>query len=171
MTQSEQTCYIEFRVHDENRLKVFERFVRALRARAFAGTPEPVQVAEDATQKGRSYDTPEDWLLLFHPNDLVVMGMPDHMACLTALRSWRGLSRGERRTAINKDTALQVLADFADMVKRLSQVRYHPMTCEKTRSDIARMEFITDEPYFTERDSLEDLLLFFGFFNIVDEGC
>jgi hypothetical protein len=171
MTQSEQTCYIEFRVHDDNRFQVFERFVRALRARAFAGTPEPVQVAQDATQKGRTYDQPEDWLLLFRPADLATMGMPDHQASLTMLKAWRGLSRGERRTLINKDPMLQMLADFADLVKRLSQVRYRPLTCAKTGRETARMEFTTDEPYFTERESLEDMLLFFGFFNIVDEGC
>ncbi|MCU0511796.1 MAG: hypothetical protein MUE40_04410 [Anaerolineae bacterium] len=166
----ELTCFIEFRVYDETRFQLFERFLRGMRARSLAAA-QPVAVPEDSTQRSRSFTAPEDWLLLFRPDDLLRMGLPDHTAALAALQAWKGLTRNERRAAIHKDEALQLLADFADMVKRLSDVRYRPTRCEKNGRDTARLEFVTDELYFTERDSLEDLLLFFGFMHIVDDGC
>lgn len=170
MMPPEETWYIEFRVYDDERFQVFERFVRAQRTRAFAGSAEPVALSDDSTQRGRNYAATEDWLILFRPADLALMGMPDHQTALEALKAWKGLSRSERRAVINKDSRLQMLADFADMVRRLSHVRYRPISCQRTTPDVARLEFITDEPYFTERDTLEDMLMFFGFINIVDTG-
>lgn len=167
MTDTNTTRYIEFRVYDDDRFAVFMRFFGAFKTRPTTPPPEPVN--PDATLRGRSYTTPEEWLLVLRPADMKTMGMPDHKAALLALRLWHGLSRSERRAAINKDPALQMLADFADMIKQISRVHFRPISLEKNGRDTARMEIETDEAFFTERDELETILLFFGFVNVVGE--
>lgn len=160
--------YVEFRVYDETRFKIFQRFVTGLKTRTLQLS---VTAAHDeATHQARGYDKPEDWMLIFRPPDLQLLGMPGHLDSVAALRSWEGLTRSERRVIVKKDEMLQQLADFADMVKRLTNTRYQIIRCEKVASDIARLEFTTDEPIFTERDAVESMLLFFGFFNLIDEA-
>jgi hypothetical protein len=167
MTDTNTTRYIEFRVYDEDRFAVFMRFFMAFKTRPTTPPPEPVNL--DVTQRGRSYSTPEEWLLVLRPPDMKTMGMPDHKTALLALRGWQGLSRSERRAAINKDPVLQMLADFADMVKQISRIHFRPISLEKIGKDTARLEIETDEIFFTERDELETILLFFGFVNVVGE--
>lgn len=162
-------CYVEFRVYDENRFKIFQRFVNGLKTHAMQLSVTASH--DEVTHKARPYEKPEDWMLIFRPQDLQLLGMPGHLEAVAALRAWEGITRSERRTIIKKDEALQQLADFADMVKRLTNTRYQVISCEKIAPDVARLEFTTDEPIFTERDAVESLLLFFGFFNLIDEAC
>lgn len=162
-------CYVEFRVVDENRFKILQRFINGLKTHVLQ--PSIGAAHDEVTHKARTYDKPEDWMLIFRPRDLELLNMPGHLEAVSALRAWENMTRSERRAAIKKDEALQQLADFADMVKRLTQTRYRLIGCEKTAPDVARLEFTTDEPVFTERDAVEAMLLFFGFFNVIDEAC
>jgi hypothetical protein len=161
-------AYIEFRVFDEARFQIFQRFYQALRQRVLNSHKAPTDL-EDATYRSKTYGAPEEWMLLFRPHDLNVMGLPTHQESIRALKAWHGLTRSERRATINKNAALQLLADFADLLKRIDEAPFIPLECGKVGYDTARIEFSTDTPYF-ERETLEEMLLFFGFFNIVDES-
>ena len=165
-------CYIDFRIRNVERFQVFARFFTALKTWLHRPKPAIVEAgADDSTHHTRSYDKAEDWMLNFRPQDLELLGMPDHKASIVALKAWRDLSRKERRTRINKDPALQMLADFSDMLKYFRDVDFDLVSCEQIERDYARIRI---QPYTTiveNRAALEELLLFFGFYSIIQENC
>ncbi|MGB1286028.1 MAG: hypothetical protein ACPG7F_05805, partial [Aggregatilineales bacterium] len=124
------TCAIEFRIRDMERYQVFSRFFKALKDWLQRPAPSLIEASsEDSTFQVRQYDKAEDWMLNFRPQDLELLGMPDHRTSISTLKAWRGLPRRERRNQIGDDAALQILADFSDMIKYFRDVDYDLVGC------------------------------------------
>lgn len=193
-------CFIEFRVQDKQRFEILMRFFDPLRewthnldatgpnlgiveddstlaSRAYMkeDTQERLAVsAKEETKERREFAKPEEWLLAFRPKDLQILGLPMHATAVTAMRSWHGLSRRERRRVIeeNGDSDEQrLLADFADMLRRWQDVEFELVTCEMHESDRARITYSTFGFPFEGKPALEDMLMFFGFFSIINDSC
>lgn len=173
-----QQCYIEFRVTDEQRFQVFMRFFEALSTHTQSRSVLPSSAVADtianaATLKARSYDSPDEWMLTFRPPDLAYLKMPAHRDAILALRRWRGLTRKERRADIKEtgDPTYQTLADFADMLRHFNEIEFELVSCDKTSTDTARIEYTAYGYRFQGKAALEEMLLFFGFFSIISDSC
>lgn len=189
-------CYLDFRVNDPARFDVFMHFFTALRAwtqnytmqtqeethtsRATAAvshtseTQESSKLDEDTTAQRRHFGKPEEWLLALRPQDMEQLGLPPHAEAIQALREWRGLSRRERRKAIkisDNREALNVLADFADMLRYWPGIEFELVGCEMQGNDLARLHYVSFGFPFRGKEALEELLMFFGFFSIVHDSC
>lgn len=174
-----QHCYIEFRVTDNQRFEVFLRFFNAMRTytrQRYADIkmenmdPNQTMVSE-GTFRAKTYSKDEDWMLAFKPDDLEYLKMPPHREAITSLRKWRDLSRKERRADINKDPQLQTLADFVDMLRAFRDVEFELVNCAMHDADSARIEYTTYQYPFDGKSALEEMLLFFGFFSIIEDSC
>jgi hypothetical protein len=175
-----QNCVIEFRVTDEQRFQIFLRFFESLRTQTQSRSPMQANsiadtIANAATLKAKSYDSPEEWMLTFRPQDLAYLKLPPHRDAIQALKRWQGLTRKERRTDIKEngsgDPALQTLAEFVDMLKHFQHIEYELVRCEKTSSDSARIDYTAYSYRFRGKVALEEMLLFFGFFSIINDSC
>lgn len=192
-------CTMEFRVYDTERFQMLQRFFgslkewtqsldaedtssapnmgdtavnRSLMARPTDDTQEALKItAEDDTRQRRNFSKPEEWLLAFRPQDLDALGMPDHPEAIRALRDWHGMSRRERRKVTRGNPDLQILADFADMLRHWQDVQFELVACEMVERDTARIEYSTFDFPFKGKVALEELLLFFGFFSITRDSC
>jgi hypothetical protein len=194
-------CFIEFRVNDKQRFEIFMRFFTPLKewtqnldatgpalevveddstyasrsAYAKDDTQERLSVsAKEETKQRREFSKPEEWLLAFRPKDLEYLGLPQHAPAVRAMRSWQGLSRRERRNAIkaqgNTDD-LRLLSDFAEMLRYWQDVEFELITCEMHESDRARITYSTFDFPFEGKAALEETLMFFGFFSIINDSC
>lgn len=187
-------CYLEFRVYDEQRFEIFQRFFGALQRsmrsvtgsmsadETVAGRVPVSNIAQtqeisavttnrDGLPKKSSFAKPEQWLLSLRPQDMAYLQMPDHRASITALQEWGDLSRRERRKKIKGHKELQTLADFADMLRYWDEAEYELVQCQMIESDRGRIDFVSDHYPFEGKAALEELLLFFGFFSIVSDSC
>lgn len=178
--QEKQICYIEFRITDAVRFQTLLRFFNALKSwsqQRDSGTysvedtqeTRAVSAAEETIAK-RSFDKLENWMLIMRPQDLQLLGMPGHAISINTLRAWRGLSKRERRALIGKDESLMVLADFADMLKQFDNAEYELTHLGAISSDRARLEYAIAHYPYEGKHALESLLLFFGFFSILDSN-
>jgi hypothetical protein len=186
-------------VNDKERFDILMRFFTPLKAwtqNLDATGPQVVMIDEDATlvrkfakedtqehhaisakeetKLRREFSRPEEWLLSFRPKDLEFLGMPQHAAGVIAMRSWQGLSQRERRKVIRgEDNAeqLRVLADFADMIRYWQDVEFELIVCEMHEPDRARITYSTFGFPFEGKPALEEMLMFFGFFSIVNDSC
>jgi len=186
MSDLVQPCYLVFRIHDEARFNMLKHFFGALR-----GSTSPrisskerrgdkdktsemrVARASDATVVNRSlpFDKPEHWLLGLRPADLEMLGLPPHMESINALKRWRELSPRERRDNIQGDDSLQALADFADMLALFDGLEVNFVSLDRLDKDRARLDFTFPTYPYDHRGALEELLMFFGFFSILDAMC
>lgn len=193
-------CFIEFRVNDEQRFEVFMRFFDPLKewtqnldgmnpilaefdddaTLAQIGfheddTQEHFAVsAKEETKERREFSKPEEWLLAFRPKDLEYLGMPEHAPAIIAMRSWQGLTRRERRKAIKAERdsdKLSMLADFGDMLRLWQDVEFELIDCEMHEADRARITYSTFGFPFQGKPALEEMLMFFGFFSIINDSC
>lgn len=190
-------CYVEFRVHDQERFTILTHFFKTLRRwtqqlntvpqssdittptrtpsrpKAKEETQEATFSHRDQTRSRYQFSQSAEWLLALRPNDLKHLGMPSHAEAVQALNAWQGLSRRERRKAIKAQpnkSELQMLADFADMLRYWQEVEYVLISCEQN-FDLGRIEYSTYSFPFGGKAALEELLLFFGFFSIVRDSC
>lgn len=170
--------YLVFRINDEARFAALQYFFANLKAgtRRIASKEKTQETravsASDATHATRrlSFQRPDHFLLALRPIDLEVLGLPDHAQSIQALRLWQGKSKRERRDLLAGERRLQVLADFCDMLALFDGLDVQFLTCSKLDSDRARLEFHVPElPYDVARPALEELLMFFGVFSILDE--
>lgn len=187
-------CFIEFRVMDKKRFDILVRFFEPLRnytrnegvsatsdtmANRFMAispddTQENVNVSQvDETKQRNNFAKTEEWLLAFRPADLEYLNMPPHKDAILALREWQGLSRRERRKILKQsdNNLLQVLADFVDMMRYWQSVEYELVTCEMHESDRGRITYSSFKYPFEGKPAIEELLLFFGFFSIINDSC
>lgn len=193
-------CFIEFRVNDKQRFELFMRFFNPLKewthnldatspnigtvdddttiARIAYGsedTQEHFSVsAKEETKQRREFSKPAEWLLAFRPKDLEYLGMPQHAPAVKAIRSWHGLSRRERRKAIKAEgntDELRLLADFEDMLRYWQDVEFELIDCDRHESDRARIIYSTFGFPFEGKAALEETLMFFGFFSIINDSC
>lgn len=194
MPLAKPDCFVEFRVPDKERFEVLRRFFEPLRAwtrnqeadlspvstqtmRALGmdQTQEhPALPTRDETVQRHDFAKPEEWLLSLRPADLSMLGMPIHADAIKALREWQGLSRRERRTLIDTKEnrrELRVLADFTDMLTCWKDVEYELVSLEMRDSDLARLTYSTYDFPFTGKNAIEEMLMFFGFFSIVNDPC
>lgn len=188
-------CYIEFRVYDARRFEILQRFFAPLKTYTQHIEAEPG--ADDVTMPGRSISSiddteqsllatkeetrarrqfakPEEWLLALRPQDMSYLGMPLHKDSILTMRAWYGMTRKERREAIkaapNRDE-LQMLADFTDMLNRWQDVEYELVDLVQDEPDRATLTYSTFNFPFNGKEALEELLMFFGFLSILDDGC
>lgn len=190
-------CFVEFRVMDKKRFEIMLRFFEPLRdythnsgsqsaniddttanrhmAMTADATQESRQVsaAMEETKQRNNFVKPEEWLLAFRPQDLEYMNLPKHKEAILALREWQGLSRRERRKILKqtKEDSLQSLADFVDMMRYWQSVEYELVGCEMHESDRGRITYSTFKYPFEGKVAIEELLLFFGFFSIINDSC
>ena len=190
-------CYIEFRVIDTKRFEILLRFFDPLKkwtqdmgspAQQMGASADDTIVARvnkddtqesglvipEETRQRSNFGKPEEWLLAFRPKDLEYLRMPTHADSIRVLRDWQGLSRRERRRFIreyDEQHQLQQLADFIDMMRHWQDVEYELVACEMHESDRARITYSTFDYPFEGKLALETLLMFFGFFSIIDDGC
>jgi hypothetical protein len=147
-----QSCYIEFRVTDTARFTVFLRFFEVLKSwtkqrgagvTSIDDTQESraVSMYIEDTLTSKTMSRPENWMLILRPADLVVLGMPVHAESIKAMQSWRGLSRRDRRKLVGDSLPLQVLSDFADMLKTFEEVEFDHIGIRQTSSDRARIDY------------------------------
>ncbi len=178
--QERQTCYIDFRITDPARFQVLLRFFEFLKSwsqqRTTTGPVNADSTQEtraiglaDATMQ-RSFDSIENWMLVFRPKDLETLEMPPHASAIPALRTWRGLSKRERRESIGKDNSLSMLADFADTLRQFENSEFELLGLRGVSSDRARLEYAISHYPYEGKSALEGLLLFFGFFSILDSN-
>jgi hypothetical protein len=175
------TCYIEFRVTDLARFQVFTRFFEVLKnwsqqRRSGSTLLDDTQetrsvISNDDTLASKKVDNIENWMLVLRPVDLELLEMPAHAESIKTLQAWRGISKRERRERIGKDERLQILADFADMVKQFEDIQYELSACRHTYPDRARIEYTIESYPFVGKEALTEMLLFFGFFSILDDNC
>ena len=163
-------CNIVFRVYDEQRFQIFLRIFNVLK-----GWSQPKASVEskpeDDTYSTKTFNRTEDWILAFRPQDLVTLDLPDHRESILALKSWRDLSRKERREKTREAPALQNLADFADIMKSFEASEYDLIECEKDSADSARLAYRPHQIPYEGILALENLLMFFGFFSLSEGGC
>jgi len=136
-------------------------------------TVETLAVHQEETVNRKQFSRPEDWMLALRPQDLKFLDMPAHPEAIKALREWHGLSRRERRRLIKKQenkTQLQILADFADMIRYWQDVEFQLISCELD-GDKASLEYSTFDFPFNGKAAIEELLMFFGFFSIINDTC
>jgi hypothetical protein len=193
-------CFVEFRVLDKKRFEIFMRFFNPLRewTQNFDATGPDIDTIEDdatlashgyahddtqesfgvsakeETKQRRAFAKPEEWLLAFRPQDLKYLGLPEHVASINTMRSWQGLSRRERRKAIKDDgntDDLRMLSDFTDMLQHWQDIEYELIECEMHEADRARITYSTFDFPFEGKVALEETLMFFGFFAIVNDSC
>lgn len=189
------SCFIEFRVYDEQRYQMMAHFFKPLRdhtknlgqmyvgsgisaptiATSLDDTQEALVVGTaEQTQARRQFGRPEEWLLALRPPDMQLLNMPDHRTCINTLRDWQGLSRRERRKLIraseNKNE-LRSLADFVDMLRYWQDVEFELLELEQTASDKAQISYIAFDFPFKGKAALEELLLFFGFLSVLNDSC
>jgi hypothetical protein len=180
--QERQICYIDFRITEQARFEVLLRFFEFLKSwsqqqhqvvgpSSLDSTQESraVSLIVDATVQ-RSFDAIENWLLVFRPRDLELLGMPPHASAIPALRTWRGLSKRERRETIGKDASLATLADFADTLRQFEKSEFELLGLRATSPDRARLEYAISHYPYEGKPALEGMLLFFGFFSILDSN-
>jgi len=167
--EKKPNCYIAFRVTDDQRFDIFLRFFNALKPATQRRQRESVEsAAQESTYVARRFSKAEDWLLTFLPQSLEYMGMPTHRDAIIALRRWHEMDRKTRRKDIGADESLRKLAEFADMVARFEALDYELIGCEK-ESDTARVLILSHG--FNSKEAVEEMLLFFGFFSIIENSC
>lgn len=186
MSDFAQPCYLVFRVHDEARFAILNHFFGALRGSTARRTSSKEQQGDkektsemrlvrpsDVTIATRrlSFDKPEHWLLGLRPTDIEALGLPPHMESINALKQWRNMNARERRDAIQGDEALQTLADFVDMLALFDGLEVSFVSLERLDKDRARLDFTFPTFPYDHRGALEELLMFFGFFSILDALC
>jgi hypothetical protein len=186
MSDIAQPCYLVFRIHDEARFATLNHFFGTLRGSTARriGSKDPQTDKEktsemrlvrpgDATVATRRlpFDKPEHWLLGLRPVDMEALGLPPHMESINAIKQWRSLNARERRDAIQGDEALQTLADFADMLALFDGLEVSFVSLERLDKDRARLDFTFPTFPYDHRGALEELLMFFGFFSILDAMC
>jgi hypothetical protein len=193
-------CFIEFRVNDKQRFEIFMRFFAPLKewtqnldatspaievidddatyasmSYAKDDTQERVSIsAKEETKQRREFSKPEEWLLAFRPKDLEFLRLPQHAPAVRAMRSWHGLSRRERRKVIKEQgntDDLSLLSDFADMLQYWQDVEFELIDCDMHESDRARITYSTFDFPFEGKVALEEMLMFFGFFSIINDSC
>jgi hypothetical protein len=187
-------CYIEFRIQDERRFEILQRFFAPLKsytqhieaepsaddvtmpgrgASAFDDTEQSLLATKEETRARRQFAKPEEWLLALRPQDMAYLGLPVHKDAILMMRSWYGLTRKERREMIkaaeNRDQ-LQMLADFTDMLNHWQDVEYELVELLQD-TDRAQITYSTFSYPFQGKEALEELLMFFGFLSILDDGC
>lgn len=193
---SKPNCYMEFRVYDKARFETLKRFFEPLKAwTQNDNSPQPPKIedatqahrfakaetqegmaigAREETQTRRAFARPEEWLLALRPQDLGLLGMPPHADSIRVMREWQGLSRRERRKAIQgkeNEEALRVLSDFAEMLRYWQDVQFELVSCEMTESDIARLTYMPFDFPYEGKTALEEMLMFFGFLSIINSTC
>lgn len=196
---SKPNCYVEFRVYDDQRFTILERFFKPLKDYTQKNTSEPASDdatverlsipsnPSDATQEAmmltnptetvanrKQFAKPEEWLLALRPQDIELLGMPQHAVSVVALREWQGLSRRERRKAIKAQDnveQLRILADFNDMLRYWQDVEYQLIALERIDSDKGRVTYLADDFPFEGKVAIEELLMFFGFLSILKDSC
>ncbi|MCS6836326.1 MAG: hypothetical protein NZ750_09950 [Anaerolineae bacterium] len=186
MSDIVQPCYLVFRIHDEARFATLKHFFATLRSSASQRISSKDQQGEkektsemravrpsDATVATRRlpFDKPENWLLGLRPIDMQALGLPPHMESINVLKRWRSMSARERRDAIQGDESLQNLADFADMLALFDGLEISFVGLERLDKDRARLDFTFPTFPYDHRGALEELLMFFGFFSILDAMC
>lgn len=196
MTYKKPNCYIEFRVYDEQRFELLQRFFEPLKnytenddsdAHSDGTTANRTPVSHtDATQESvaflssedtrarRHFAKPEEWLLALRPQDLELLRMPQHRDAIEAFRSWQGLSRREKRKLIKADPnkeQLLVLSDFGNMLRYWQDVEFELVALERDESDRASITYSTFDFPFEGKVALEELLMFFGFLSIINDSC
>lgn len=191
----EPNCTIAFRVLDDERYAVFQRFFQALREWSQRQASEPANSADTTSRRtpvSNTADTqeatiitndqatrsrmgkPEQWLLTLRPQDLETLGMPIHTTAIQLLRTWSTISRRERRNEIKhaaEQSKAQALADFADMLSYWQDAEIILLDCSREGRDLARIQYATYDYPFVGKAALEEMLMFFGFFSIVDDTC
>lgn len=191
----EANCSIAFRVFDDERFAVFQRFFQALKQWSQQQAKEPGSGADTTAQRipvSSTADTqeatiitsdqatqsrmgkPEQWLLTLRPQDLDSLGLPLHTTAIQLLRTWSTISRRERRSEIKRNaepSKAQALADFADMLSYWQDAEIALVECSREGRDLARIRYATLHYPFQGKSALEEMLMFFGFFNIVEDNC
>lgn len=196
MTYKKPNCYIEFRVYDEQRFAILQRFFEPLKnytesddsdahsdgttanrtpASHTDATQESVTfLSSEDTRARRHFAKPAEWLLALRPQDLELLGMPNHRDAIEAFRSWQGLSRREKRKAIRAHPdkeRLLVLSDFGNMLRYWQDVEFELVALERDESDLASIKYSTFDFPFEGKVALEELLMFFGFLSIINDSC
>jgi hypothetical protein len=196
MIYEKPNCYIEFRVYDEKRFQILQRFFEPLKdytqndnSDAHSDTTTanrtPVSHADEtqehiafssteATRARRHFAKPEEWLLALRPQDLELLKMPEHPNAIVAFRSWQGLSRREKRKLIKADPnkeQLQMLSDFGNMLRYWQDVEFELVALKRDESDRASIVYSTFDFPFEGKVALEELLMFFGFLSIINDSC
>lgn len=189
-------CSIAFRVFDDARYEIFLRFFAALQqwsqrpgreptesgdttarrvpASPTADTQEATAITTEQVRQRSAMGKPEQWLLTLRPQDLEALGMPSHADAIMALRTWSTISRRERRQEINlaaTHNQLQALADFADMLGYWQEAEIILTGCVREGRDLARISYASAGYPYHGKTALEEMLMFFGFFSIVDDSC
>jgi len=195
-TTPQPNCSIAFRVADEERFTIFMRFFEVLRqwsqrrasddrtsgdttarrvpASPSADTQEATAITAESVRQRSGMDKPEQWLLALRPQDLEILGMPTHADAIQALRTWSMISRRERRQEIRHSTEqsqLHNLSDFSDMLNYWRDADVTLVECARERRDLARISYVSEGYMHNGKTALEETLMFFGFFSIVDDTC
>ncbi|MCA9915504.1 MAG: hypothetical protein KC496_19255 [Anaerolineae bacterium] len=180
---------------DDERFAVFQRFFQALKVwsqqqanesansadttarrvpvSSTADTQEATIITSDQGTQSRMAK-PEQWLLTLRPQDLEILGMPAHTTAIQLLRSWSTISRRERRNEIKhaaEQSQAQALADFADMLAYWQEAELILEDCNREGRDLARISYAILNYPFQGKNALEEMLMFFGFFSIVEDSC
>ncbi len=192
----EPNCSLSFRVMDEGRYEIFLRFFDALRqwtqrrpsmpadsadttsrrvpVSPTADTQEATAVTTEQARQRSRMGKPEQWLLTLRPQDLETLGLPPHNDAIMRLRTWSTLSRRERRQEIKHAAAqnqLYTLSDFADMLGYWQETELTLLECVREGRDIARITYASFDYPYKGKTALEETLMFFGFFSIIDDTC
>lgn len=175
-------CQIEFRITDAERYAVFERFFATLSAWTVQRTRGGVTAIDETQQtraanpaitigNGDSSEKTANWLLTLRPQDLALMGLPQHIESIETIGRWRKITRAERRTEILGNPQWQALAEFIDTLRRFEDVPCELVSCTRPAPDLARIAYQAPQITPQLKGILESLLLCFGFFSVLTDDC
>lgn len=168
----QRRCTLDFRVLDESRYTIFRRFYLALeRWTQVRSGINVIRSTEETALPLPPLNTTADWLDTLFPRDLTALGLPDHNTATNLLLRWSDLSRAERRATLSDEPPHQRLAEFADMVAGLQSIDFTLVNCERIAADTARLSCVAPVLPLENGHILEDMLMFFGFFQILENTC
>lgn len=185
MEEKQPICVIEFRIVDQQRYELFQRFFGILREwsqerkKAVLGTQMPAQElnspSNDDTHPNRQPpSSPKEWLLRIPADDLSALRLPPHAESIQSLQSWEELTRKERRKHIKAQgnpEGLKNLADFVDMIRQWEEIEFELLDCSKPAQDSGQIRYLCFQHPFLGKSALEETLMFFGFFSIINNTC
>ncbi|QPC81951.1 hypothetical protein G4Y79_20020 [Phototrophicus methaneseepsis] len=167
----QQTCSITFRIYDNTRYEIFRRFYLPLeRWTQDRSGIDIVRPLEETAPPRPMLNTPADWLMLLLPKDLETLNLPDVITSEKLLTQWADIDV-KARLGQADTSEKQRLADFMDLIDFLNEIDFTMTNCEKISPDAARLSLIAPQTPLKKRYILEELLMFFGLFIIIDSDC
>lgn len=176
----QSNCYVEFKYDDPHRFKTFHRFFRTLRAwtrrhshlEFYHDEHETLRIVRRSGDDNSAMplETTEDWLRVLTADDRDLLGLPTLPEARRYLALWDAILPEEAEAEARTDPQLRRLWEFDNMLAFFDFIAYELTACEIVGPNVARLEYAAFDFPYGGRMALEEVMLFFGFWRVIDQS-